>query len=171
MSNKLIEFFMIPIVFFLLLIDGQISTLATNWSVDSLIISSHLLLMVAIFYANYVSLKYSFLVFMFLGLIYDTIYFRFLGIATTLFPLIVVSIYFFYQAIEYKRGVNVLVLLVSIFQFELISYLFARIFQITHLSLFNFVFTALFPSLVFNIVLFVILQPFFEHLFGITNKT
>ncbi len=49
MRNKMIEIFMFPILFFILLLDGQISTLVTNWSVGLFTISSHLVLMLAIF--------------------------------------------------------------------------------------------------------------------------
>ncbi|HFR3397545.1 TPA: rod shape-determining protein MreD, partial [Streptococcus suis] len=41
----------------------------------------------------------------------------------------------------------------------------------TNLSVFIFVFNKLLPSLLFNLVLFFVLQPLFERLFGITNKT
>lgn len=171
MGNRLVEAFMFPILFFILLIDGQLSTLVTNWSVGLFAVSSHLVFMLAIFYANYVSVGFSLLVFALLGLIYDTSYLGFIGIAVTTFPLVTYCIYFFFQGDDRKRGVNVLILLVTVFQFEFISYVFARIFYMTNLSVFIFVFNKLLPSLVFNLLLFFILQPLLERLFGITNKT
>ncbi|MBS8068982.1 rod shape-determining protein MreD [Streptococcus suis] len=171
MRNKMIEIFMFPILFFILLLDGQISTLVTNWSVGLFTISSHLVLMLAIFYANYVSLGFSLFIFTLLGLVYDIGYLNLIGIATTTLPLVLYCIYFFFQGAVSKRGINILILLVAIFQFEFISYSFARIFHITNLSVFIFVFNKLLPSLLFNLVLFFVLQPLFERLFGITNKT
>ncbi|HFI0348781.1 TPA: rod shape-determining protein MreD, partial [Streptococcus suis] len=74
MSKKMVELFMFPVAFLTLLIDGQLTTLATNWSFGSLAISSHILLMFAIFYANFVSLRYSLIVYLIIGLIYDISY-------------------------------------------------------------------------------------------------
>ncbi|MDQ8759546.1 rod shape-determining protein MreD [Streptococcus ruminantium] len=171
MRNKLVEVFMFPVLFVLLLVDGQLSTLVTNWSVDLFSVSSHLVFMLAIFYANYVSVRFSLLVFTLLGLIYDISYLGLIGIAITTFPLVGYCIYFFFQGFDRKRGLNALILLVVVFQFEFISYLFARIFHMTNLSVFIFVFNKLLPSLVFNLLLFLVLQPLLERLFGITNKT
>ncbi|QHF53906.1 MULTISPECIES: rod shape-determining protein MreD [Streptococcus] len=171
MRNKLVEVFMFPVLFVLLLVDGQLSTLVTNWSVDLFSVSSHLVFMLAIFYANYVSVRFSLLVFTLLGLIYDISYLGLIGIAITTFPLVGYCIYFFFQGADRKRGLNALILLVVVFQFEFISYLFARIFHMTNLSVFIFVFNKLLPSLVFNLLLFLVLQPLLERLFGITNKT
>lgn len=171
MRNRVVEFFMFPVLFLVLLIDGQVSTLFSNMSVGLFAISSHILLMLAIFYANYVSLPISLVLFALLGLIYDVSYLSLVGIATTTFPLVIFCIYFYFQGIESKRTINLLILLVSIFQFEFISYLFARVFQMTNLSVFIFVFNKLLPSLLFNLILFLLIQPILERIFGITNKT
>ncbi|NQN50477.1 rod shape-determining protein MreD [Streptococcus suis] len=171
MSKRLFELLMFPVLFVVLIIDGQLSTLATNWSVGNFSISSHILLMIAIFYANFISLKFSLFVFMIIGFIYDISYLGLVGIATTTLPLVVFGMYFFFQAMESRRIFNLLILVVSLFQFEFISYLFARFFHLTNLSVFIFVFNNLLPSLLFNLVLFFILQPLMEQSFGFTNKT
>lgn len=171
MNNKRIEIFMLPILFFFLLMDGQISTVATNWSFGLFSVTSHIVLMLAIFYANYVSLGYSLVIFSLLGMIYDLSYLDLLGMATTTFPLVIFCIYFFFQGVENKVGVNCLILLVVLFLFEFISYLFARAFSMTNLSVFIFGFYKLLPSLLFNLLVFLAIQPVFRRLFGITNKT
>ncbi len=94
---------------------------------------------VSYFYANYVSLGFSLFIFTLLGLVYDISYLNLIGIATTTLPLVLYCIYFFFQGAVSKRGINILILLVAIFQFEFISYSFARIFHITNLSVFIFV--------------------------------
>ncbi|HEM3725694.1 TPA: rod shape-determining protein MreD [Streptococcus suis] len=171
MRNRVLEFFMFPILFFILMMDGQVSTLLSNISVGLFAISSHILLMLAIFYANYVPLSISLVVFALLGLVYDVVYLGFIGMATTTLPLVIFCIYFYFQGVGSKRTINLLILLVSIFQFEFISYLFARVFQMTNLSVFIFVFNKLLPSLLFNLILFLLIQPMLERIFGITNKT
>ncbi|NQI70860.1 rod shape-determining protein MreD [Streptococcus suis] len=171
MRNRVLEFFMFPVLFLVLLIDGQVSTLLSNMSVGLFAISCHILLMLAIFYANYVSLPISLVIFALLGLIYDISYLSLVGIATTTFPLVIFCIYFYFKGVGNKSSINLLILLVSIFQFEFTSYLFARVFQMTNLSVFIFVFNKLLPSLLFNLILFLLIQPVLERIFGITNKT
>lgn len=171
MTNKRIELFMLPILFVFLLIDGQISTLATNWLFGLFSITSHTVFMLAIFYASYVSFGYSLIIFSLLGLIYDLTYLGLLGIATTTFPLVIFCIYFFFQGMENKIGVNCLIFLVVLFQFEFISYLFARAFSMTNLSVFIFVFYKLLPSLLFNELFFLAIHPVLSRTFGIANKT
>lgn len=171
MRNRVLEFFMFPVLFLVLLIDGQVSTLLSNMSAGLFAISCHILFMLAIFYANYVSLSISLVIFALLGLIYDISYLSLVGIATTTFPLVIFCIYFYFQGVGSNRSINLLILLVSIFQFEFISYLFARVFQMTNLSVFIFVFNKLLPSLLFNLILFLLIQPVLERIFGITNKT
>ncbi|HFU4460493.1 TPA: rod shape-determining protein MreD [Streptococcus suis] len=171
MHNRVLEFFRFPVLFFILLIDGQVSTFLSNMSVGLFAISSHILLMFAIFYANYVSLSISLVIFALLGLVYDVVYLGFIGMAATTLPLVIFCIYFYFQGVGSKRLINLLILLVSIFQFEFTSYLFARVFQMTNLSVFIFVFNKLLPSLLFNLILFLLIQPVLERIFGITNKT
>lgn len=172
MNNKvLIQLLMFPVLFLFLLIDGQLSTLATNWSVGAFAISSHLVFMLAMFYAQYMSFWKSIFIFFLLGIVYDSLYLGLLGMATTLFPLALFFIYFFFQGIERKKNITILILLVVIFGFEGIGYLFASTFQITSLPLFSFVFYKLLPTLLFNIFLFIIIQPLLQYIFRITNKT
>lgn len=171
MRNRFLEFFMFPLLFLVLLIDGQVSTLLSNMAVGLFAISCHILLMLAIFYANYVSLPISLVIFTLLGLIYDISYFSLVGIATTTFPLVIFFIYFYFQGVGSKRSINLLILLVSIFKFEFTSYLFARVFQMTNLSVFIFVFNKLLPSLLFNVILFLLIHPILDSIFRFTNKT
>ncbi len=165
------DLIILPVLFLLLLVDGQLSTLLTNFIPGVFSVSTYLLFIGGLYFAHRVSLPYSLLTFVLLGLVYDLYYLKLVGLATTIFPLLVIILYFFFRGVDNNRWTNVIVLLVLIFHLELVSYLFARLFQLTNLSVFIFVFYNLLPTLVVNFLLFVVLQPLFDSIFRITNKT
>ncbi|HFI0791386.1 TPA: rod shape-determining protein MreD [Streptococcus suis] len=171
MNKKLVTFLMLLLLFFSFILDGQISTLVTNWSIGLFAFSSFTLFMLAIFFVNLVSLRISLIFFSLLGFFYDVSYFGLIGIGTTIFPIVIFSMYFFFQGIKRNLFVDLIILIISIFQFELISFLFARIFHMTNLSFFIFVFNKLLPTMLFNFLLFIILYPMLKSFFEITNKT
>ena len=159
------------IVLLVFLMDGQLSTLMTNWSSGSISISSHMVLMVGIFLSFHFPLLYSISIFAVLGFIYDLYYLGVLGIAITLMPLSVYLIYYFYQNLPFRAVTNQVILLVILFVFEFAAFLLARLFSLTNLSMFIFVFYDLMPTLVFNAFLLLLLHPLLKSCFGITNKT
>ena len=159
------------IVLLVFLMDGQLSTLMTNWSPGPISISSHMVLMVGIFLSFHFPLLYSISIFAVLGFIYDLYYLGVLGIAITLMPLSVYLIYYFYQNLPFRAVTNQVILLVILFVFEFAAFLLARLFSLTNLSMFIFVFYDLMPTLVFNAFLLLLLHPLLKSCFGITNKT
>lgn len=164
-------FYLAPLVLFAsFLMDGQVSSLLSNLAPGTVTITSHLLLVVGLFYAVYLPLSYALILFFLLGCLYDVYYLGVLGIATTILPFVTYLTYYFYQHLQFKRVTNLMILLVLVFTFEFANYLLARCFQLTNLSVFIFVFYNLMPSLVFNFVFLAVTQPLFEQLFGITNK-
>ena len=164
--------YLAPVMTFLaFLLDGQLSTLLINWLPGSILVSSHILLMVAIFLSFQLSIVYSVSLFAVMGLLYDLYYFGVLGIAVTLLPLAVYLIYYFYQNLPFRAVTNQVILLVILFVFEFAAFLLARLFSLTNLSMFIFVFYDLMPTLVFNAFLLLLLHPLLKSCFGITNKT
>ena len=157
--------------FLAFLLDGQLSTLLINWLPGSILVSSHILLIVAIFLSFQLSIVYSVSLFAVMGLLYDLYYFGVLGIAVTLLPLAVYLIYYFYQNLPFRAVTNQVILLVILFVFEFAAFLLARLFSLTNLSMFIFVFYDLMPTLVFNAFLLLLLHPLLKSCFGITNKT
>lgn len=152
-------------------LDGQLTTLLINLSPGVISISSHLLLMVGIFCSFYLPLSYSLFLFAMLGFFYDIYYIDVIGMGVTLFPLVIYLVYYFYQYLKMRRVTNLIILIVVIFVLKFSMFLLARLFHISNLSMFLFVFYDLAPSLVFNSILLFLLHPMLEALFGFTNKT
>lgn len=161
-----------PILFVLtFLIDAQLSTLFSNWAPGQVSIVSHLLLVVGMLSSFYVPLYYQLFLFVLLGVVYDVYYLSVLGIATTLFPLVIYLAYYFYNSVRFRWLTNVLLLLVLLFTVEFAGFLLARFFQLTNLSVFIFVFYKLFPTLVWNILFLSMMSPLLQKVFKITQKT
>ena len=171
MKYSSLRLLVFPFLFFIFLIDSQLSTLFTTISFSHFSISSHLLLLAGLYLIDLISLPSSLFIFIVLGLIYDQYYLNILGIATTIFPLLIFVIYYFYKSFERNWFVDLLVFLVLIFYFEFVSYLFARIFHLTNLSVFIFTFYNLLPSLIINSVMYCLGRPVFKRFFDITYKT
>lgn len=164
--------YLIPLLLLLsFVIDGQLSTLFINLTPGIFTVSSHLLLMIALYSVLYIPTFYNVVMFTIVGFLYDIYYLNILGIFVTLFPLVVYLIDYFYQSLKFKRMTNHIILLVVIFVVEFGAFLFARLFELSNLSMFIFVVYSLVPTLVFNSLLLLMLQPVLEKFFYITNKT
>ena len=112
MKYSSLRLLVFPFLFFIFLIDSQLSTLFTTVSFSHFSISSHLLLLAGLYLIDLISLPSSLFIFIVLGLIYDQYYLNILGIATTIFPLLIFVIYYFYKSFERNWFVDLLVFLV-----------------------------------------------------------
>ncbi|MGT2912116.1 rod shape-determining protein MreD [Streptococcus cameli] len=171
MKSKYLVFLTPIVLFALFFIDSQLTTVLTNLSPRSMFISSYLILIFGFFCSKSLPWVYNMIAFTFVGLFYDLYYFGIVGIAVTLFPLVIYFIHYVYQNIPLKQVTNFMLLVIIIFFFEFLSFLFARLFQLTNLSMFLFVFYDLMPSLVFNSLILLLIQPLFFRWLKITNKT
>lgn len=158
-------------IFLAFLLDGQLSTMVTNWLPIDLAVASHALFIVGIFCSFQLPVLYHMSLFLLVGIVYDIYYLGVLGIATTLLPLVSYLMYYFYQQLKVRFLVNWVILIVVLFVFEFASFLLGRLFHLTNLSMFIFVFNNLVPSLVFNSLLLGLLHPCFKSVFPIMNKT
>lgn len=164
--------YLIPLLLLLaFVIDGQLSTLFINLTPGIITVSSHFLLIMALYSVLYIPTFYNVVIFTIIGFLYDIYYLNIIGIFVTLFPLAVYLIDYFYQSLRFKRVTNHIILLVVIFVVEFGAFLSARLFEVSNLSMFIFVVYSLVPTLVFNSLLLLVLQPVLEKFFYITNKT
>ncbi|MDY5636330.1 MAG: rod shape-determining protein MreD [Streptococcus orisratti] len=156
--------YLAPIVLFtVFLLDAQISTLLSNLAPSTVSITSHLLLIVGMYIIDKINLTYTIILFSMLGIVYDIYYLNILGISTTLFPLIIYMVYYFTTNVHLNRWTSLMILGVMIFGFEFTSFVLARLFQLTNLSMFIFVVYKLLPSLLYNLFILLIFYPLFKN--------
>lgn len=153
------------------LLDGQYMFFISNLLPGSFSVMSYSLFIIGLFLTVYLSLPYCLFLFFLIGILYDTYYFGILGIATTIFPLLMYFIYFFYQNLRFRFLTNFIILLVVIFLLESLSFGLARIFKLTDLSFYLFIFYQLLPTLLFNLLLLMAEYPLINRLFKNINKT
>ncbi|HFU4204178.1 TPA: rod shape-determining protein MreD [Streptococcus suis] len=156
--------YLAPIVLFtVFLLDAQISTLLSNLAPSTVSITSHLLLIVGMYIIDKINLTYTIILFSMLGIVYDIYYLNILGLSTTLFPLIIYMVYYFTTNVHLNRWTSLMILGVMIFGFEFTSFVLARLFQLTNLSMFIFVVYKLLPSLLYNLFILLIFYPLFKN--------
>ncbi|CRH93017.1 rod shape-determining protein MreD [Chlamydia trachomatis] len=161
--NKKYLLYLSPLIFLIaFLIDGQLSTLITNWLPGAMTVSSHILFILSIFYSVDMTLRGQLIIMTALGALYDIYYLNILGIGLTILLLMVYLIYYFYQQLKFNVLSNITILLVVLFGFEFGSFLLGRLFHFTNLSMYMFVFYNLAPTLLFNCLALVALQPFLK---------
>lgn len=157
------SFMSVLIVFFLFLLDSQLSTLLMNLSPAFTSISIHLVFIYALHRINRDSFQLLFITYIFLGFLYDIYYFNFIGFATSLFPMTILLIYFFNRNVYFVGLTRLLSFLVVLFLLEIFSFLIASLFNMTDLSVSVFVFYNLLPTLICNLLLFFLTLPLFEN--------
>ncbi|HFI0257123.1 TPA: rod shape-determining protein MreD [Streptococcus suis] len=156
--------YLAPIVLFtVFLLDAQISTLLSNLAPSTVSITSYLLLIVGMYIIDKINLTYTIILFSMLGIVYDIYYLNILGLSTTLFPLIIYMVYYFTTNVHLNRWTSLMILGVMIFGFEFTSFVLARLFQLTNLSMFIFVVYKLLPSLLYNLFILLIFYPLFKN--------
>ncbi|MGQ7563803.1 rod shape-determining protein MreD [Streptococcus suis] len=171
MRNKWFPILLLNLSVLIFLLDGQLALLYTNFLPGFLSASSYLLF----FYALYVSLQCRFsqtvLPVAILGFLFDIYYLDLIGVATVLFPVLLYFVYYFSDKLSWKFGTLLMMQFVMIFFFEMIGFLLARVFSLSHLSIFIFLFYHLLPTLIINTLIFIFIYPWLGRFFSITVKT
>lgn len=170
MTNRSLKFFL-PILLFLLFIgDLQVSTLLTNLTPFHVSVACFQTIILLMIFPQIVSSQFSIILGLYMGFVYDIYYYNALGIAICLMPFVAYLAYYFFESIQFNRVSATTVTVVLIFIFEMVSYLLARLFQLTNLSIFIFTFNHLFFTLLFNGVLIFVLFPLLNKFINTLNK-
>lgn len=158
--------FLTPLLLvFILLLDGQISTFLAAFLPLRWHLVCHMIFIYMIFISVNLTRNYTILLFLFLGLIYDVYYFHTIGIAVILFPLMSLLVSYANSLMLANRLMRFLSVMTLVFVFELISFVFAHFLGLTLISLQHFVIYSLLPTLLFNCLLLLFIQPLFEKVY------
>lgn len=145
--------------------DGHISMLLNHYFSPELFLSSHLFIIYIFILTLSLPNNFSFLYLVCLGFLYDTYYFKTLGIVIITLPLLC---YLLTQLLRYvKRNayVDCLLAFLFLFLFDSINFAFALYYGFTNESISDFIIYQLSPSLVFNLLIFILIKPIIEKLF------
>ncbi|MGX7204868.1 rod shape-determining protein MreD [Enterococcus pingfangensis] len=147
-----------PVLLFLLfLFDAHVTQLATNLMNNAYVANAHLALLVLLIVSRVVNERFLLGTALVLGFLYDLYYIGVIGIYAVIFPLLVMLFYLFRKTIQQNILTLFFTIIISVTLFESISLLLQTIFGLTGISSDFFVPRYLGPTLLFNILIFVIL--------------
>ena len=166
-NMKFFKFSAIPFLLSIIpfLWDGHISMLLNHYFSPELFLSSHLF----IIYMSILTLSrpnnFSFLYLVCLGFLYDTYYLKTVGIVIITLPLLSYLLAQLLRFVKRNAYVDCLLAFLFLFFFDTIDFGFALYYGFTNESISDFIIYQLSPSLVFNLLIFILIKPIVEKLF------
>ena len=158
MSRFTFQFFSPIILFFLMILDGQITHLLTGISSGTWVPVSHLFLIFLMYSVTKHRASYIIILAAILGAIYDSYYLGIYGIATLLFPLIALFVYNIQVTIFTNRWTRLFTTIIIVTAFEVFSSIIMAAFGFAQFDFIKFVVYQLAPTLLLNILLNIALQ-------------
>lgn len=145
------------LLFFLFLLDSHMTRVIVSLTDNAYVANAHLALLVLLVLTRVVDERFLVGTSLVLGILYDLYYIGVIGIYAVIFPLMVMLLYLFRKTIQQNVLTLFFTIVISVTLFELTSLLLQTIFGLTGVSSDFFVPRYLGPTLLFNILLFVIL--------------
>ncbi|MGM9886214.1 MAG: rod shape-determining protein MreD [Lactococcus sp.] len=170
MSRFTFQFFTPILLFLLMLLDGQITSVAQSLSGGTLTPVSHLMLIFLVYSITQHRHSYMVIVALFLGIIYDSYYVGIYGIATLLFPLIALFVYNIQSTVFTNRWTRLFTIIIIISSFEVASAVITSAFGFSSLNFINFVVYQLAPTLILNIFFAFVLQYPLEYFYKLKKS-
>lgn len=146
------------ILIILMLLDGQISNLLRVATTNAVYLNSHLLLIGLILGCLNLNKRYLVVMSIVLGIIFDVYYYSIIGINMVSLPLTVMLIYVVFDYVRPSILSILLSLVIFITIMDSSAYLIQAVFKLINGDLLGFITRNLGPTLIMNVILFVILS-------------
>ncbi|WP_081167461.1 rod shape-determining protein MreD [Lactococcus garvieae] len=158
MSRFSFQFFSPLFLFFLLLLDGQLTHFFTALSGGSVIPVSHLLLIFMVYTVTQHRHSYVLIVGILLGIIYDSYFLGIFGIASLILPLIALFVYNIQSVVFTNRWTRLFTVIIIVAAFQVLSTLIVALVGVVKVDFISFIVRQLAPTLALNILLALLLQ-------------
>ena len=164
---KVIKYSVIPLLlgFIPFLWDGHISMVLNHYFSPEFFLSSHFFIIYIFLLTLDLPVKFYFLYLIGFGFIYDTYYFKTIGIAILTLPLLCYLLTQLCRLVKRNAYVDLLLVFLFLFLFDSLNFAFALFYGFTNESVTEFIIYQLSPSLIFNILIFILIRPFINKLF------
>ena len=153
------------VLFVVLLVDGHLSNLLTNLFPNNIHLLSHLLLIFILYISINLSENTNFIMLLLIGLLYDVYYFHIIGISTLLLPLVGIVISKYNSVLMSNRVSRFLTVAILVFFFEVATFALANVTHLAQMSFADFVVYTIAPTMVSNLLFFLLLQPILEKIY------
>lgn len=155
-----------PLILFLsLFVDGQISFLISRFCPNSFEPTSFLFLygfmLLSLYFSEIASIWWG----VFFGFCFDVYFLHALGIAFLVFPLLQVIFYRCNQIILVNRLTRFFTFLLTILLFQILTNLLLILFIGIKFNWITLIIYQIFPSLILNVLLLIVLQPLLEKIY------
>ena len=155
-----------PLILFLsLFVDGQISFLISRFCPNSFEPTSFLFLYGFMLLSLYFSEMASIWLGILFGFCFDVYFLRTIGIAFLVFPLLQVIFYRCNQIILVNRLTRFFTFLLTILLFQILTNLLLILFIGIKFNWITLIIYQIFPSLILNVLLMIVLQPLLEKIY------
>lgn len=155
------------LLFFLMLIDAHLTKSFETWTSNVYFASSHLLLLAFMFAVPNFSKRYLLITSLILGFICDSYYIGIIGIYTVALTLSVMLMYTFKEVIQTNLLTGFFGIVIFTTLYELIAVLIQVAFHLADVSPILFITRVLGPTLLLNMVWYVILSYPLKKLFSV----
>ena len=153
------------VLFVVMLVDGHLSNLLTNFFPNNIHLLSHLLLIFILYISINLSENTNFIMLLLIGLLYDAYYFHVIGISTLLLPLVGIVISKYNSVLMSNRVSRFLTVAILVFFFEVATFALANVTHLAQMSFADFVVYTIAPTMVSNLLFFLLLQPILEKIY------
>ena len=153
------------VLFVVMLVDGHLSNLLTNLFPNNIHLLSHLLLIFILYISINLSENTNFIMLLLIGLLYDAYYFHVIGISTLLLPLVGIVISKYNSVLMSNRVSRFLTVAILVFFFEVATFALANVTHLAQMSFADFVVYTIAPTMVSNLLFFLLLQPILEKIY------
>lgn len=158
MSRFSFQFFSPLFLFFLLLLDGQLTHFFTSLSGGSIMPVSHLLLIFMVYTVTQHRHSYVLIVGVLLAIIYDSYFLGIFGIASLILPLIALFVYQIQTVVFTNRWTRLFTVIIIVFAFQALSTLIVNLVGVVNVNFVSFIVRQLAPTLALNIAFAILLQ-------------
>lgn len=156
-----------PVLFFLLmLIDGQLTWASDAWTDGAYLASAHLVLLAFMMATQCFSKRYLLITAVIVGMICDSYYLGIIGIYTVALTGTVMLMFTFIRVIHMNLVTGFFGMIIFVTVYELIAVGLQVIFQLSNVLPTLFITKVLGPTLLFNMLIYVILAYPFKRLFS-----
>lgn len=162
-----VKYYAAPTFFILMLLDGQFTRLLENWSRNYYIANAHLLLLGLMCGCMVLSKRYMLITSVVLGMLFDMYYVGVLGIYMVALPLSVWLMYALADTLYRNVFTMFFGMIIFVTLFELVTLSIQMLFKLADVSDMFFISRFLGPTLLINMLLFIIFIFPFKKLFVI----
>ena len=165
--SRIVFQFLTPFILLLsMLLDGQMTQLLSH---HALMLTSCLFLIFLTYSILEHSYRYMIIVAFFMGVLYDSYYIGVYGIASLLFPLIVLFVYNIRKTVFENRLTRIFTIIIIVSAFEFFSAVMMWAFQLSNFNFGEYIIYEMAPSLALNICYALLLQFPLERFYGMTK--